>query len=73
MPTNWRNHTLVSTYKNKRDIQTRVNCRAIKLMNYLMKLLEIIIEQKFKKKSECEKQFGFRKINSENYFKFLGE
>ena len=60
MPNEWKNSTLIPIYKNKRDIQSYGNYRGIKLMNYIMKLWERVIERRLRKEMHISKnQFGF--------------
>ena len=60
MPDEQRNSTLISIYKNKGDIQSYENYREIKLMSYIMKLCERVIERKLRKETHIsENQFGF--------------
>lgn len=60
MSDEWRRSTLILVYKNKEDIQNCANYRGIKLMSHTMKLWEMVIERRLRKKTPVtDNQFGF--------------
>jgi hypothetical protein len=60
MSNEWRKSTLMSIYKNKRDIQDCSNYRGIKLMSHTMKLWERVIEHRLRGETKVSiNQFGF--------------
>ncbi|KAK3506948.1 hypothetical protein QTP70_031706 [Hemibagrus guttatus] len=60
MPEEWRRSVLVPIFKNKGDVQSCSNYRAIKLMSHTMKLWERVVEARLRKVVEiCEQQYGF--------------
>ena len=61
MPQEWRHSTIIPLYKNKGYAQNCNNYKGIKLLSYIMKLRERVIEGRLRKIIEIsENQFGFR-------------
>src|SRR5207253_2323950 len=60
MPEEWRRSILVPIFKNKGNIQSCTNYHGIKLMSYMMKLWERVIEHRLRRvTSMTQNQFGF--------------
>ena len=60
MSSKWLRSTLISIYKNKRDIQNCINYHEIKLMSHAMKLWERVSEHRLRHETTISNnQFGF--------------
>lgn len=60
LPEEKRKGILVPIFKQKREVQSCGNYRGIKLMSYIMKMWERVVETRLRKDVMfCEQQYGF--------------